>query len=333
MRAEERRRVGLATVALSQRYAASQVSVAAQAAALVLLLWEQINPFASIRAQWEAINDQAHSAVAEAQRDAALMALAYLQAHADACGVPDSDAPVVDVEAAVVGRSQTGKPLTDVLRTAQVQARSLIWGGMAPDQAWQRARSTLETTVRTEVADAAREVLNTGVSLDDRITGYERLVTLPACDKCLVLAGRFYRYSDGFERHPACSGCVHVPTYHVPGWGVIGGTPSDHTPDALATSLNPAERREVFGPEGAEAIENGASVSPVVQGRHAPPRRISRADKATAKRLGIEPGEINANEEGKGRSLRWIRARYAHNPTVLREELARHGWLTEAADV
>ncbi|WP_159944800.1 MULTISPECIES: hypothetical protein [unclassified Nocardiopsis] len=337
MRADDRRRVGYGgqqAVTLAQRFAAAETSISGEVLAFLLLLWEEINPYQSIEAQWSQVRERAAEALADAQRDVALLALAYLAAHADALEVPDAPGvPVLNIEAAVVGRSQTGRDLLDVLDHAQLAARSFIWGGMAPDAAWARSRSILERTVSTEVGDAAREVMNTGVALDDRITGYERLVTLPACDRCLVLAGRFYRYTEGFARHPRCEGCVHVPTYHVPGLGVIGGVPAEHNPDDLAASLSPEERRAVFGPEGAEAIESGAGVSPVVQGRHDPPRRITRADRATARRLGIEPSEINANRAGRGRSLRWIRAQYAHRPHLLREELARNGWLAEAAQI
>lgn len=38
-----------------------------------------------------------------------------------------------------------------------------------------------------------------------------RLLTPPSCSRCAVLAGRVYRYSDGFLRHPHCD-CVMVPT-------------------------------------------------------------------------------------------------------------------------
>ncbi|MEV6817826.1 hypothetical protein AB0M72_03630 [Nocardiopsis dassonvillei] len=337
MRADDRRRIGYGgqpAITLAQRFAAAETSIAGEVLALLLLLWGEINPYRSIETQWSQVRERALEALADAQRDVALLALAYLAAHADVLEVPDAPGvPVLDVEAAVVGKSQTGRDLLDVLDHAQLAARSLIWGGMAPDAAWARARSVLERTVSTEVGDAAREVMNTSVALDERITGYERLVTLPACDRCLVLAGRFYRYDDGFQRHPQCEGCVHVPTYHVPGLGVIGGVPAEHNPDDLAASLSPEQRRAVFGDAGAEAIENGASVSPIVQGRHDPPRRITRADRATARRLGIEPHEINANLPGRGRSLRWIRAQYAHRPHLLREELARNGWLLEAAQV
>ena len=32
--------------------------------------------------------------------------------------------------------------------------------------------------------------------------GWVRTLNLPSCSRCVVLAGRVYRYSDGFERHP-----------------------------------------------------------------------------------------------------------------------------------
>jgi hypothetical protein len=34
--------------------------------------------------------------------------------------------------------------------------------------------------------------------------GYIRLLTPPSCARCVILAGRFYRWSDGFKRHPNC---------------------------------------------------------------------------------------------------------------------------------
>lgn len=39
---------------------------------------------------------------------------------------------------------------------------------------------------------------------------YVRHLNLPSCSRCAVLAGRVYRFSDGFERHPGCD-CVMIP--------------------------------------------------------------------------------------------------------------------------
>src|SRR5690606_31251703 len=38
-----------------------------------------------------------------------------------------------------------------------------------------------------------------------------RHLNLPSCSRCAVLAGRVYRFSDGFQRHPGCD-CVMIPT-------------------------------------------------------------------------------------------------------------------------
>ena len=40
--------------------------------------------------------------------------------------------------------------------------------------------------------------------------GYVRMLNPPSC-RCSVLAGRFYRWNNGFLRHPKCD-CVHVQT-------------------------------------------------------------------------------------------------------------------------
>lgn len=41
--------------------------------------------------------------------------------------------------------------------------------------------------------------------------GYIRYVGPRCCSRCAILAGKFYRWSAGFLRHPGCQ-CEHVPT-------------------------------------------------------------------------------------------------------------------------
>lgn len=38
-----------------------------------------------------------------------------------------------------------------------------------------------------------------------------RYLSPPSCGRCAVLAGRIYRYSEGFQRHPNCD-CTMIPT-------------------------------------------------------------------------------------------------------------------------
>lgn len=64
--------------------------------------------------------------------------------------------------------------------------------------------------VSTLVSDAGRSAM--GVFTTSRIqeVGSIRVLTPPSCARCAVLAGRWYRWSDGFQRHPRCD-CQMLP--------------------------------------------------------------------------------------------------------------------------
>jgi hypothetical protein len=76
-------------------------------------------------------------------------------------------------------------------------------GGVEQD--WQ-----LERLVASLVADAARAAESVSIASRPRV-GYVRYVSPPCCSRCAILAGRFYRWSSGFARHPGCD-CTHLPT-------------------------------------------------------------------------------------------------------------------------
>lgn len=64
--------------------------------------------------------------------------------------------------------------------------------------------------VASMVQDAGRAAESVAIAARPRI-GHVRHLTLPSCSRCAVLAGRVYRYSTGFQRHPGCD-CVMIPT-------------------------------------------------------------------------------------------------------------------------
>lgn len=55
--------------------------------------------------------------------------------------------------------------------------------------------------VRSLVQSSGRAAETVAVAARPQI-GWVRTLNLPSCSRCVVLAGRIYRYSDGFERHP-----------------------------------------------------------------------------------------------------------------------------------
>lgn len=68
-----------------------------------------------------------------------------------------------------------------------------------------------ERLVATLIADAAREAEAVAAVAEPEVTRYVRLVAPPCCGRCAVLAGKVYRWSTGFQRHPRCD-CEMVPT-------------------------------------------------------------------------------------------------------------------------
>lgn len=64
--------------------------------------------------------------------------------------------------------------------------------------------------VSSLVQDAARTAESVATAVTPHV-GYVRFLNLPSCSRCAVLAGRVYRYSTGFERHPGCD-CIMLPT-------------------------------------------------------------------------------------------------------------------------
>lgn len=87
--------------------------------------------------------------------------------------------------------------------------------------------------------------------------GYVRYLQPPSCPRCVILAGKFYRFSDGFERHPMCD-CKHIPATQ----DVADALTAD--PEAYFVSLGRAGQDAWFGKANADAIRGGADIYRVV---------------------------------------------------------------------
>lgn len=120
----------------------------------------------------------------------------------------------------------------------------------------ERAETEFQFTrlVTSIVQDAGRAAQGVAVAARPRI-GHVRHLNLPSCSRCAVLAGRVYRYSTGFQRHPGCD-CVMIPT-------TIANDELTYDPVALAnegqvTGLSKADRK---------ALADGADFNQVVNVR------------------------------------------------------------------
>lgn len=131
-----------------------------------------------------------------------------------------------------------------------------------------------ERLVASLVQDAGRAADGVAVTVTQDI-GYVRYLTPPSCARCAILAGRFYRYSEGFQRHPNCD-CIHIPVT-VANRDFIHD-PVDLLEQGKVTGLSKADIR---------AVADGADLAQVVNvrlrkaGLHSPGRVLARAGRPT----------------------------------------------------
>lgn len=96
--------------------------------------------------------------------------------------------------------------------------------------------------VSSLVQDAGRTAESVAVASTPKI-GYVRYLTPPSCSRCAVLAGRVYRYSTGFQRHPGCD-CVMLPTTVAN--DELVQDPVELMKAGLVTDLSKADRQAIL---------------------------------------------------------------------------------------
>lgn len=121
-------------------------------------------------------------------------------------------------------------------------------------------RAYMDEVVATILADTARAAETAAIGQRPHVSGYIRMIEPGACSRCAVLAGRFYRWNTGFDRHPNCR-CVHIPADES-----IADDPSTN-PSAYFESLSRPEQDRIFTTAGAQAIRLGADPGQVVNAR------------------------------------------------------------------
>jgi hypothetical protein len=155
--------------------------------------------------------------------------------------------------AAFVGDSSGGE-LVSALYQPVISSLLSIGQGARVGDALAHGRETLRTIVRTQVADAGRNADQVSMIAHPSVDGYVRAVVGPTCSRCTVLAGRFYRWNTGFQRHPRCD-CVHLPAKQAKAAGLV------QDPHALYESLSARERSRAGWSEADQrALADGADI-------------------------------------------------------------------------
>src|SRR5690606_21736999 len=162
--------------------------------------WRQVDR-GDIAGSWLALLPRLLAAVMGAQPAAAQPADDYLAAVLAAQGTAPARAGAL-VPSALVGVAADGRALDTLLYQPAIAAKAALAEGATVPRAMAAGQATLDMIVRTQVADAGRVADQVALTARREATGYVRMVVGAACARCIILAGRWYRWSAGFQRHP-----------------------------------------------------------------------------------------------------------------------------------
>ena len=238
---------------------------------------------------WVRVGPRVVTLVAAAQLQATRNAIRYVPDVLAETGQADDPAGAVS-ERAFVGVASDGRSLDGLLYGAVVEAKTASGNGLSPSTALAQGGRWLDMITQTMVADAARQAASVGITAQPKVAGYVRMLNPPSCSRCAVLAGKFFRWSVGFQRHPRCD-CVNVPASE----DMAGDLRTD--PGAYFRSLSPAEQDRTFTQSGAQAIRDGADIGQVVNARRgalAAPGRLTTAERRELRqgRAGLERVDV-----------------------------------------
>lgn len=279
---------------LARRRQVQQQAIARAAATTAAQAWTEVDP-ADIARSWRVLLARPYAATAGAQLLVADTADEYVAAVLAAEGA-ELEAAGTLVPRMFAGIASDGRALQTLLYEPAIRTLEALQQGADVRRALGAGRLSLDMIVRTQVADAGRAA--TGTAIAARGGGYTRQLTPPSCSRCVILAGRWYRWNEGFQRHPRCD-CVHVPTSK--------GFSRDLKVSARGyfDSLSQAEQDRVFTKAGAEAIRDGADPAQVVNARRGMQTAGGRATttesttrRGVASRGRLMPEQIYADARG-----------------------------------
>lgn len=241
--------------AVAAAYNRHQASIALRVTARTAAQWATIDP-ADISGSWATGAGPAMSAtLTVAQQLAAASAPAYTQAALDAQGATYDPQAAIS-PAAFSGTAADGRPLASLLYLPVIDAKTAIAGGMSASDALALGGRTLSMLVGTETTEAAHNALQAQMSATPAVHGYVRMVSGSACSRCIVLAGKFYRWNASFQRHPRCQ-CTGIPAAE-------NAKDLRTDPHAFFDHLSRDQQDARFGATDAQAIRDGADLFQVV---------------------------------------------------------------------
>lgn len=224
--------------ATAREYARASRLEQQAALAAVLRQWRRMG--GDFDSSWTMIAPTLLAIIGTAQRRTAELADAYIPAVLEETGQTAAIPADADIRIeSFVGVTGAGTAVADQVAVAPIRAKQAIAEGASQAQALSSAGQWLTAATGTILSDTGRAVETTGMATR-KVGGYVRMLNPPSCGRCAVLAGKFYRKSQGFQRHPGCD-CRHIPASE----GIAGDMTLDL--NAYLGSLDEAGQVKVLG--------------------------------------------------------------------------------------
>lgn len=223
-------------------------------------------------ASWRRYGPAVLEVITEAQSQVSVAATRYVPDVLAETDIPDR--PERDFRPdSLVGVASDGRRLDTLAYGAVTEAKSAVGSGAATEQALDEGARFLELVTRLQVADAARQAVGVMTASRKNLDGTVRVLNPPSCQRCVILAGRWYRWSKGFDRHPKCD-CVNLPSKSQR-WAEAEGFITDPMDAYRAGQIKDLTAAQT------KALSEGADISQVVNAY----RGISTTSTETAKSI------------------------------------------------
>jgi hypothetical protein len=235
----------------------------ASAAGKLLGLWKDVDR-RNILASWSEILPEAVAVITATQLEAATDGAAYMSVALAAQSLDTYGPPVAPKAFAGIAYplkdTATAFDLASTFMAPAFTALTGIRGGLTLDRSMGGGLNDLMLRTQMQISDAARSAGSVAMATRSKPAGYVRMLNPPSCSRCALLAGKWFRWNEGFLRHPGCD-CRHIPSAEV--------TAEDKTTDPYEyfRSLPPPEQDRLFTKAGAKAIRDGSDIYQVVNSR------------------------------------------------------------------
>ncbi|MEU0761593.1 hypothetical protein ABZ351_18200 [Streptomyces microflavus] len=275
-------------------------------------LWRSLDRD-DMRSSWEQLLPELLLIVTGAQRAAAASTDPYLQRLLG--DDPDrAESDQMDPQA-LAGVAPDGRSLVSLLMYPLWATLGALARGASVAFAWASGAAVLDLLIRTVIADTGRAADLIGMIVRPAITSYVRVVELPACARCIVLASREYTLTTGFQRHPRCD-CTMAPVTRA-------FTPTVTSAKQVFAQMTDAQRHKAFGAAAVKAIGDGADIEQVVNARRGMTTATYYRRTVQTTTEGITRRGIAGRRSKKFQRIAGNRYATAKSPRLMPEEIYR----------